>query len=295
MSHAEQVDLSTLSDDELTKLERDIVRKYMQGISWFMVLWPFVNVTCWFALWPLVFIGYLPVWIGFLIACANVTLAYLPSHEAQHDIYARPGEPLRWLNQFIGHFSVIPLAYSYRMLRETHMEHHKNTNHPELDPDYDYNHEKTGWGSIMNTIQSFQPDSKSAKSYVETMQRLDTPAAQLALRDQMIWTFVQYGFLFTCAYHGYALEALLLWWLPLKIGIIYLRFYLSWAPHFPGNEMGRYKDTRGFKSWLGSFSSLAMTAHIIHHLHPRIPLDRTPAALREMRPILEARKCRLDG
>ena len=30
-----------------------------------------------------------------------------------------------------------------------------------------------------------------------------------------------------------------------------------------------------------------MTAHIVHHLHPRIPLDRTPAALRELYPILK--------
>jgi fatty acid desaturase len=28
----------------------------------------------------------------------------------------------------------------------------------------------------------------------------------------------------------------------------------------------------------------------VHHLHPRIPLDKTPAALRELYPILQARK-----
>jgi carnitine 3-dehydrogenase len=35
--------------------------------------------------------------------------------------------------------------------------------------------------------------------------------------------------------------------------------------------------------------------HIIHHLHPRIPLMRTPKAYWAMRPILEARKCDLSG
>ena len=100
---------------------------------------------------------------------------------------------------------------------------------------------------------------------------------------------------FTCAAYGFALEALLLWWLPMKMASIYIRVYLSWLPHYPGHETGRYKDTRGFKSWLGVWSSLGMTAHIVHHLHPRIPLDKTPAALRELYPILEARKCDLIG
>ena len=58
-------------------------------------------------------------------------------------------------------------------------------------------------------------------------------------------------------------------------------------------RQGRYKDTRGFASWLGAWSSLGMTAHIVHHLHPRIPLDKTPAALRELYPIFEARDCDL--
>ena len=288
-------DLSHLTDEELTRMEREIARKYMKGISWPMVIWPFVNVGTWLALWPLVFYGILPLWGGFLIACVNTTLAYLPSHEAQHDIYARPGEKLRWLNQFIGHFSLIPLAYSYRILRETHMEHHKHTNHPERDPDHLYNNEPNGWGSIKNSIQSLQPGSAHASAYFEAMQRLGTPECLKGVRDQALINLTHFGILFAFALNGYALEAALLWWLPLKFAVIYIRFYLSWAPHFPGDRFDRYGNTRTFKSWLGVWSSLGMTAHLMHHLHPRIPLDRTPAALREMLPILRARECNLEG
>ena len=40
---------------------------------------------------------------------------------------------------------------------------------------------------------------------------------------------------------------------------------------------------------------MGMQYHIIHHLHPRIPLYRTPRAYWEMRDILEARGCDLGG
>lgn len=284
-------DVSGLNETELTKMEREIARKYMGKLSIPMVLWPIANLACWLALWPLVFTGIVPLWLGFIISTFNVTLAYLPSHEAQHDIYARPGDKLRWLNEAIGHLSLMPLAYGYRILRLTHLEHHKNTNKPGLDPDHIFNEGTTVWQVIKSNIASFQPASKSSQSYAACLERLGTPEAKRAYVEQIAIMLAHLAILFTCAAYGYALEALLLWWLPLKLGSIYIRIYLSWLPHYPGHETGRYKDTRGFKSWLGVWSSLAMTAHIVHHLHPRIPLDKTPAALRELYPILEARDC----
>ena len=102
---------------------------------------------------------------------------------------------------------------------------------------------------------------------------------------------IHFGILFGLAWSGYAIEAALLWWLPRHIALTYIQFYLSWAPHHPGNESGRYRDTRSFRSILGNIGSLGMQYHIIHHLHPRIPLYRTPQAYWEMKPILEARGC----
>ncbi len=286
-------DVSSKSEAELTKMERDIARKYMGKLSIPMVLWPIANLSCWLALWPLVMTGTLPLWAGFIIATINVTLSYLPSHEAQHDIYARPGDKLRWLNEAIGHLSLIPLAYGYRALRLTHLEHHKHTNNPELDPDHIFNHGASLWETVKITISGFQPVSKGSQSYAACLERLGSPEAKRAYIEQIAILLTHIGILFACAANGYALEAFLLWWLPMKLAVIYIRIYLSWLPHFPGHATGRYKDTRGFSSWFGVWSSLGMTAHIVHHLHPRIPLDKTPAALRELYPILEARDCDL--
>ena len=286
-----EYDVSGKSDADLTRMERVIARKYMGKLSIPMVIWPVLNLSCWLALWPLVFTGTIPLWLGFIIAAVNVTLSYLPSHEAQHDIYARPGEKLRWLNEAIGHLSLIPLAYGYKILRLTHLEHHKHTNKPDLDPDHIFNDGQSLGQAVWKSIQSYQPGSRGSASYMECMDRLGTEEAKSAVSQQILIMLAQIGVFFICAYNGYALEALLLWWLPLKLAVVYIRIYLSWLPHFPGKATGRYKDTRGFHSYGGAWSSLAMTAHIVHHLHPRIPLDKTPAALRELYPILEARDC----
>jgi len=60
------------------------------------------------------------------------------------------------------------------------------------------------------------------------------------------------------------------------------------------NEMGRYRNTRSFSHKLGNIVAFGMEDHIIHHLHPGMPLNRNKAAFRELRPILEARGCRLE-
>ena len=97
------------------------------------------------------------------------------------------------------------------------------------------------------------------------------------------------------AWNGYALEALLLWWLPYQIAITYIVFFLSWAPHNPGLATGRYRDTRSWRSKVGNVLSMGMQYHVVHHLYPTIPLTKTPAAYRELLPILRARGVRIDG
>ncbi|MEM1052715.1 MAG: fatty acid desaturase, partial [Pseudomonadota bacterium] len=61
----------------------------------------------------------------------------------------------------------------------------------------------------------------------------------------------------------------------------------------PSNETDRYRNSRAWKSKVGNWGSMWMQFHIVHHLHPYIPLTRTPAAFWEMKPILEARGCDL--
>lgn len=276
----------------LMQREQDIARKYMGGTPWAAVFWGLGNLAVWLTLWPAVLLGYLPLWAGFIIATANVILCYLPSHEAQHDIIARPGTKLRWLNELVGHLSTIPLALPYRVARLTHLEHHKHTNDPVRDPDYSMRANGPVhmiWVSLKNR----QPRSnRGLRGYACVLRRIGRSDVLL---DGTIYQIAYYGTLCGFAWAGFGIEALLLWWLPRHIGTAYIQFFLSWAPHHPAQATGRYRNTRAWRSRLGMVGSMGMQFHIVHHLHPTIPLTRTPAAFRELRPVLEARGCRIDG
>ena len=284
-------DLSTLSDAELRKLENKIARKHSGKRPWEIVVWAFGNLAVWLALWPLVLTDTIPLWLGFIIATVNISIVYLPTHDAQHDIIARPGQKLRWLNEAVGHGTSWMIVYPFQVLRVTHLDHHKHTNDPERDVDIT-SHAETAWGAIWGSIRQRQPDAKRAGDYLASV-------ARNGREDLILWALLyKLGFiaiLGALAWSGYALEAFFLWWLPYHLAITYLTFFLSWVPHSPKMGRGRYRDTKSWKSKVGMLGSSFMEYHIVHHLHPYIPLVRTPAAYREMRPILEARGCELGG
>jgi len=284
-------DLSGLSSSELMKLERQIAKKHSGMFPWLMVIWAFANLICWLALWPLVFTDTLPLWLGFILATCNLALVYLPTHDAQHNIIAGPGDKLRWLNELVGHATSWVIAIPFNALRYTHLEHHKHSNHPELDPDYS-THAPGPWSAIWQSIQSRQPGGGREIDYIETLKRVGREDIVVL---SIIYRLSYITILCTLAWSGYALEALFLWWLPLQIATCHQDFFLSWAPHNPGLPTGRYRDTRSWKSAVGNIFSMGMQYHTVHHLHPYIPLNHTPAAYREMKPILLARDVNTGG
>ena len=284
-----------MTEAELLKAERAVAARHMGMVPWGSVAWCFANLACWLSLWPLVLLGYMPLWLGFIIATLNVMLSYLPSHEAQHDIIAKPGQPLRWLNELVGHISTIPLVLTYGVAKITHMEHHKHANHPELDPDY-ATHAPNALAAIWKAIINKQPGASGGfNDYGTILERIGTPQAERALVIGGLYQLFFYMLVIAMAWSGYVLEAALLWWLPQYIGSIYITFYLSWAPHHPADKQGRYKDTRAWRSKFGNILTMGMQYHVIHHLYPRIPLMRTPRAYWEMKDVLEARDVRIDG
>ncbi len=272
--------------------EKQIAAGFSQGFPWPMLIWPLVNTTLWLALWPLVLSGILPLWAGFAIALVNVTGSYLPSHDAQHNNFFARESRFHWLNELIGHYSLIPLALPLSTLRETHLEHHRHTNDPALDPDYFVMEAPDVRTALWHGLTKNQPRNDR---YGPTLERLGTPAATRALLEALAAKAAFFGIICGLAWTGHAAEAVLLWWLPRHIALVYVNFYLSWMPHFPGSEQGRYRDTRAFKSKLGNIGSMGMQYHIVHHLYPTIPLHRTPAAYRALRPVLAERGCDLGG
>lgn len=287
-----ETEVAGLDERALVRLEKSIAETYMGGVPWGSVVWALVNTAVWLSLWPLTLSGLLPLWAAFPIATVSIALSYLPSHEAQHRIIARPGEPLFWLNELIGHISTLSLVLPYGVARLTHYEHHKHANHAELDPDYS-THARGTLDFFRRSLANRQPSGQSDKAYGETLQRLGTPEAGSAALIAAVYRLTYFSILFGLAWTGHALEAALVWWLPRHLAATYIQYYLSWAPHHPAKATGRYRDTRAFRSPLGNILTMGMQFHIVHHLYPRIPLMRTPSAYWALRPVLKARGCEL--
>ncbi len=289
------VDLGPLDPErerELAKAERAIARRYIGHMPWLMIIWGLANPIVWLALWPLTLFGLLPLWAAFIIATLNMMLAYLPGHEAEHNNIAGRGHPRRWLNELVGHLTFLPIVLPFNYHRLSHLQHHAHACDPDMDPDYNTN--ANGWFSaIWSSLKSRQPESREAFGLRGLDQ--ENPVVKRALIEGFYMQLGFYIILAALAWSGLALEAALLWWLPRHIGMTYLQIFLSWAPHHPMEEQGRYRDTRGWKFALGNIASAGMQYHIVHHLHPNIPLDKTPVAYREMREILIERGCRIEG
>jgi beta-carotene hydroxylase len=272
--------------------EKAIAEQFIGGTPWLMIVWGLLNTLTWWALWPLTLLGIIPLWVAFPLATACLMLAYLPSHDAQHNIIVPASSRWHWLNEAFGHFVIFPLGLPFRTARCTHLQHHRHTNDPLLDPDYPTRADNA-FDALRKSVQNRQPGSAGVKRYGEILAALGTPAAKAALIDAIVMNFVMLGLLCGLAWAGYAIEAALLWWLPRQIALTYINFYLSWAPHHPAVETGRYRETRAFRSRIGNIGSMGMQYHIIHHLYPNIRLNYTPAAYRALRPILVERGCEL--
>ncbi len=285
-------ELSIEERSALAKAEREIARKYVGKVSWIMVAWGLGNFVFWCAIWPLYFTGVIPLWVASVVSTLSVILCYLPDHDAQHSIIARKGEPLRWLNELVGYLCTIPLVLPYKIAWILHQKHHQNTNDPEKDPDIGM--KATNWtGAIIASLKDRQPANRKAYSF--SVLEATNPAHQRAQLEGVALNIFYFSVLTALAWSGYALEAFFIWWLPKNIALTYIQVFLSWAPHNPMEEMGRYRDTRAWKFWAGNLGALGMEYHLVHHLHPTIPLNKTPAAYRELKDILIKRGIRNDG
>lgn len=258
-------------------------------------MWPYVmaafgGFALWLSLFPLTMLGIMPLPLAFVLSCVLATGGYVTSHEAMHSNIARAGEKKRWLNEWVGQVSTIPIVFPFSMARLMHLEHHYHCNDPVKDPDYtdEAPNALLAW---WKTWYNRQPGvDGSIHHYKRILAGMGTPEAERALKETMVMQLVFMAVLFGMAGTGFALEAALVWWLPRHIGLSYIRFYLSWAPHHPREgKTERYEQANIFKSRLGHALSMCMETHLIHHLYPNIPNHRTRAAYFALKPILAQR------
>ena len=275
---------------DLRKEEIAIARQFHGGAMWPYAVAAFGCFAIWLSFFPLAIMGMLNLPLAFVLSCVFCVGGYVTSHEAMHSNIGQPGSKTRWLNEAVGAISTIPIVFPFSMARLMHLEHHYHCNHPDKDPDYT-DEAPNMWAAWYKTWYNRQPGvDGSIHHYKRILAEMGTPIARRALVETMVLQLVFMATLFTMAWNGYAIEAALIWWLPRHIGLSYIRFFLSWAPHHPREgRMGRYENTYVFKSRVGHVLSMGMQYHIVHHLYPGIPNHRTKEAYYALKPILKAR------
>jgi beta-carotene hydroxylase len=274
----------------LRREELEIARNYMGGRMWPYVVAAWGGFALWLSFFPLAIMGWINLPFAFVASCVLATAGYVTSHEAMHSNIALPGTKYRWVNEWVGKVSTIPIVFPFSMARIMHLEHHYHCNDPLKDPDYT-DEAPNALMAWYKTWYNRQPGvDGSIHHYKRILNEMGTPEAKKALKDTMILQLIFMTVLFTMAWSGYAIEAALIWWLPRHIGLSYIRFYLSWAPHHPREgKKGRYENTNIFKSRLGHVMSMCMETHLVHHLYPNIPNHRTRQAYFALKPILAQR------
>lgn len=285
-----QAALDQAARGALRRQEIAIARQFQGGGGWPYAVAAFACFAIWLSFFPLALLGWLNLPLAFVLSTVFAVGGYVTGHEAMHSNIARHGERGRWINEAVGAISTIPIAFPFSMARITHLEHHRHCNDPLRDPDYT-DEAPNWWMAIYKSWYNRQPGvDGSIRHYMRILTGMDTPAARNALRDTVLTQLAYMGVLFAMAWSGHAIEAALIWWLPRQIGLSYIRFFLSWAPHHPREgRTGRYENTKVFKSRLGHVLSICMETHIVHHLYPRIPNHRTRRAYRALKPVLEKR------
>ena len=91
-------------------------------------------------------------------------------------------------------------ALGFGVARLTHMEHHKHTNDPELDPDYT-DGAPNWWKAIIKTWWNRQPGVEgSVHRYKRMMADMDTPASRRAVTETTVLQLAMFATFFAMAW-----------------------------------------------------------------------------------------------
>jgi beta-carotene hydroxylase len=293
---------------EQMRRERRVAAPYRGDFAWRVVFEFTRDFGAWLAVIALALAGALPLWLACLVGGWIAYLHYMTLHEATHgNISGHSGR--RWVDDVIGSLSALPLWFSYRAHRVSHMKHHAHTNDPARDPDHFIGGPFRQVFSKF-ALLSFLQIAVPVLSLVPGGMRL-LPRALLAGgggdRDmgllesdyeratQRRFTLVCVAIFAALSAAGFFWEALLLWYLPSRIGFFIVIVVFAWLPHHPHAERGRYRDTRVTLFPLATLLIRGQNHHVLHHMFPRIPHYRLPALFSEMRPILAAQGVRIEG
>jgi beta-carotene hydroxylase len=260
--------------------------------------------AAWIAVIVLGVNGTIPLWLGLILNTVIASTFYMPMHEATHgNIWGRTTSG-KWIEDLIGMLCAIPLGFSYKAHRSSHMRHHAHTNDPLKDPDFHtagpmHTVLKSWYGQVMLAtflpVFAFVPAArKLLPAAMLVMMRAETGSRKAGLIQLRFW-FLTHAFLVLAILTGYGWQALMLWYLPSRLQALWLLTIFAWYPHHPATKVGRYVDTRVAVFPGSRWLIRGHDHHAVHHLFPRVPHYRLPKLWADIADDMVAKGVRSEG
>ena len=217
----------------------------------------------------------LPVAVTVLLSSAAIFVFFTVLHDAAHYSVSTH----RWVNVAFGRvamFFVSPLI-SYKSFAFIHIEHHRNTNDGDNDPD----HFVSGAPWWQLPVRFPLMDIPYLTFLIRNIKR--RPRAEVLETAFLLVASV--GVIVACAVTGHLWTLGVLYLIPERIGMFVLAWWFDWLPHHDLDDTqqeNRYRATRNRvgSEWVLTPLLLSQNYHLVHHLHPSIPFYRYVAAWR---------------
>lgn len=296
-------DSKTLRNEQV-KAENSVAAKHWGSVQYRIIVTFAVFSVCWVGVIYLGVTQVLPLWLCLVVNSIFASTFYMPMHEATHkNIWGRRSRG-RWVEDAIGIASSVPTGINFSSHRTSHMRHHAFTNDPVRDPDH-FTDGRLSELPVkfygMTLIYAFLPFFALIKPVrvllpKDLRQKLgESQSSKDEGKSQLRFWLLSTLVLVVSFATGHGVEALMLWWLPARLQLMWLMFIFAWYPHHPANETSRYRHTR-----VAVFRGSGMLIrghdhHAMHHLYPRVPHYRLKALWKELAPDLVQRGVRAEG
>ncbi|MGY2875873.1 ferredoxin-NADP reductase/fatty acid desaturase [Marmoricola sp. URHA0025 HA25] len=210
-----------------------------------------------------------------LLSAAAIFVLFTVLHDAAHYSVSTH----RWVNVAFGRvamFFVSPLI-SFKSFAFIHIEHHRNTNDDENDPD----HFVSGAPMWQLPVRFPLMDVPYLTFLVRNARRRP--------RGEVLETVFLMGatvaVIITCAFTGHLWTLAVVYLIPERVAMFVLAWWFDWLPHHDledTQQENRYRATRNRvgSEWILTPLLLSQNYHLVHHLHPSIPFHRYVATWR---------------
>lgn len=215
-------------------------------------------------------------------------LAYTIMHDSVHGAIAGRYTSWRWINSTLGYLSGFILGIPFTAHRHEHLTHHRHTNDPKLDPDFQISHmTQSPWMAVLCSWElvwgnyTFYRKQRWAKAPKAEKIKLCLEVVIAAVARVGLMSF------------DFWLEGLALFLVGPIIGLTCLIYLFAYIVHRPHQEVGRYVDTStievpGFMGRVMTWAWMFQNYHSIHHLFPKVPFYRYRSVFQKIEPIMQA-------